>query len=73
MVSTLEQMQVPNRTGPGVRRSKCQPIKLQFLSILITENSLILVIPCGSVLKILLQRKRKRSCYENNKRPYKHI
>ena len=22
MVSTLEQMQVPNRTGPGVRRSK---------------------------------------------------
>ena len=23
MVSTLEQMQVPNGTGPGVRRSKC--------------------------------------------------
>ena len=42
MVTTLEQMQVPNGTGPGVRRSK-RPLPLQCS--METSQNLVIITP----------------------------
>ena len=50
MVSTLEQMQVPNGTGPGVRRSK-RPLWLAAPVAMFYGNLQNLVIKSKSVIK----------------------
>ena len=50
MVSTLEQMQVPNRTGPGVRRSK-RPLYASRTRYNVPWNLQNLVIRSKSVIK----------------------